>query len=221
MSRRKCWITDFDGTVTLVDFYQAVGIRLLGDEARRFWDAWHTGEIPHLQAMQEIMKRIRIPEDELIAMIEEFEIRDGFMEAYHYARRHNWEIHMTSAGCSYYVEKTLDRLGISLDGLETNEGIYSEEEGLVVTPPTESLWYSDFYGIDKAKYVAALKAQEALVLYSGDGLPDYEALKLADYGFAIGPALEKCRQNMLPVAALETFEPVLNQMRELDEKDGE
>ena len=54
------------------------------------------------------------------------------------------------------------------------------------------------------------------MVYSGDGLPDLEAVKQVDHRFAAGVLLEKCREAGIAAVALDSFTVVEDRLRAID-----
>ncbi len=93
--------------------------------------------------------------------------------------------------------------------LVANHGVYSPENGLVMTPPSENNpFYDPNTGISKAAVVAYLQRRGYRVVYCGDGMPDVTAAAIADVVFARKILLQQCRQLNIPAEELKDFNQV-------------
>jgi 2-hydroxy-3-keto-5-methylthiopentenyl-1-phosphate phosphatase len=95
------------------------------------------------------------------------------------------DFYILSAGTSYYIYKILEKLGIDGVTVISNPGHY-ENGGVYMVPDKESIFYSEVFGVDKAKAVEHFRVNYKQVFYAGDSFPDLKASMLADTIFAKG-----------------------------------
>ena len=74
-------VTDFDGTMTVNDFYKLVAARLLPPDALTPWDDYRAGRITHFTALQRIFGRLEASEAQLAAIVQDMAPAPGLADA--------------------------------------------------------------------------------------------------------------------------------------------
>lgn len=178
MKQPNLAVTDFDGTITEVDFYEiAVGRCVRREGARDYWGEYSEGKISHFDALAGIFALIRCGEDELVSMLGDMRPDPAMAEAQRDLKRKGWDLVVVSNGCGWYIERTLAALGVQAP-VVASAGQYVEGGGLVLEEPLDSPFYRPGYGIDKAEVVRAAQREGREVAFAGNGPPDYEAAML-------------------------------------------
>lgn len=168
---RRILITDFDGTLSRVDFYQLAFDTHLPADAIEFWTLYEQGRITHFEALQRMFASLRGTEDELLATARKMQIPHDLAMLEARLREAGWEWAIASAGCRWYIERLLGEVGVA-PTVFANPGRYVRGEGLRMERD-RSAWYdSDETGVDKARVVAHFQALGYVVAYAGDGRPD-------------------------------------------------
>ena len=167
----KILVTDFDGTITRHDFFTCVVETLLTPDDLAPWDLYEAGEITHFEALRRIFARIRADEAELDAVMASMDIDPGLRDGFARLDDAGWKVIVVSNGCGWYIDRLLDRAGVTATVL-TNPGRFDPEHGLIMELPVSSPYFSPETGIDKRAVVAEHAQSGAVVAFAGDGRPD-------------------------------------------------
>lgn len=208
--KKTAFITDFDGTITKVDFFQMVTEQLLTPAAMRPWDDYVAGRITHIEALNRIFANIHITQTQMDAFISTIEVDRAFYKVLPLLKEKDIPIYVCSAGSAYYIRK---RIGKYIKDynimLLANGGTYSKEEGLKLLPPQQdNPFYSKGTGVSKEALVLALKSNGYFTVYAGDGRPDLKAAKAADIVFAKSVLLELCHEHKIPTLKFDSFKDI-------------
>lgn len=184
MSQRQfVFVSDFDGTLTEKDFYQMIIDNYLGEVGQALYKEWRQGLHLDKDFLGKIYSAMNREEAEIFEDILRIEWDESANELIQKVRESGGEFIILSAGTSYYIDRLLKEKGLSDIKVYSNPGIY-KDKGIHLQIDENSLYYSERYGIDKAKVVADLKKQYAHVYYAGDSAPDILPCKIADMAFA-------------------------------------
>jgi 2,3-diketo-5-methylthio-1-phosphopentane phosphatase len=176
-SVNRVLISDFDGTMTRLDFYKLTIERLLPAGTPDYWSAYRSGSITHFEALRRYFAAIRGSKDEVLAVVRQMELDPGLPRAIEMLRDARWNVIVTSAGCEWYIRRLLGAAGIDLV-VHSNPGRFEAGKGLIMEMPGGSPYRSETLGVDKAAVVRDHVAQGGLVAFAGDGFPDLEAARL-------------------------------------------
>lgn len=180
-THRKLFITDFDGTLTDVDFYQTILHTLPADRQPPYWDEFLAGRMSLFEMLREVflVGPKRLPE--ILELVERTGFDPQAGAAWRTLHDAGWQMVVVSAGCRWYIDLLLERYGIQA-AVIANPGRFVEGEGLVMELPAESEFRHERRGIDKAAVVQAALATFDDVAFAGDGRPDLEAIRLVRDG---------------------------------------
>ncbi|MHB0939936.1 MAG: HAD-IB family phosphatase [Armatimonadota bacterium] len=167
----KVFVTDFDGTMTRRDFYRVAQERLVPPDTPDYWEDYRAGRLTHFQALQAIFTRIRGSEEELIDAAREMELDPRAGVAVGRLQDAGWEVRVASAGCHWYIDRLLAEQNIHVM-VYANPGAYDPRQGLLLSPPVESPYFTPATGIDKLAVVREALESAAEVAFAGDGPPD-------------------------------------------------
>lgn len=168
---RSVLITDFDGTITAVDFFRLAVERLLTPEDMKPWEEYRAGVITHFTAVRDIFRRISAPESEVLAMLKDMRPDPDLPEYVGALRNMGWHIVVASAGCRWYIDHILGDMGVELE-VHASPGVYLEGGPLEMEPPLDSPFFNAEMGIDKAAVARLYLREGCRVIYAGDGFPD-------------------------------------------------
>jgi len=173
-------VSDFDGTITAHDFDALAAESGFFTDVQTPWDEHRAGRLSHFDAMRITFAQIRVPEHELAALTDKAHPEPALAACISNLRDAGWRVIVVSAGCSWYIERILDKAGVSIgpDGdleLHTNPGEYDPTFGLKLMAPVDSPFHSPETGVDKAAIVRFHQQNGATVAYAGDGHTDIPA----------------------------------------------
>lgn len=201
------FVSDFDGTLTEKDFYQMMIDDYLGDAGQTLYKEWRQGLHLDKDFLGKIYSTINREEDEILKDILRIEWDESAHEFIQKVRQCGGEFIILSAGTSYYIERLLKEKGLSDVKVYSNPGIY-KDKGIHLQIDKNSLYYSERYGIDKAKVIEDLKKQYTHVYYAGDSAPDILPCKIADMAFAKGNLQEMLRAENIDFVPIKSFKDV-------------
>lgn len=170
---KAVFVTDFDGTITAVDFYKLAVERLLEPADLAPWDAYRAGAITHFEAVREIFLRIRAPESRVLELLADMRPDPELPRYVRALREAGWRVVVASAGCGWYIGKILAKFGVELE-VHCNPGVYREGGPLDMSLPLGDPFCSESFGIDKPGIVRHYLDAGLPVVYAGDGPPDLE-----------------------------------------------
>jgi 2,3-diketo-5-methylthio-1-phosphopentane phosphatase len=171
-------VSDFDGTMTRTDFYQAIA-PLVPSDTTDFWQEYVEGRITHFDALAGIFTAAGTDEQALVAAAERMQLEPRLAELCEKLRAADWELVIASAGCAWYIERLLAERGVRI-AVVANPGRFDPRRGLEMLRPVWSPYYSEMTGIDKAAVVRSALATARTVAFAGDGRPDVHAALLVD-----------------------------------------
>lgn len=182
MKQQPVLVTDFDGTITSIDFFHLAVQRFLRPGDLLPWQQYKAGVISHFSAISQIFARIREPESEVLAMLRDLHPDPMLPQHAAFLHEAGWRVEVASAGCAWYIDKILDSMGVNSFTVHSNPGYYLEGGPLIMELPKSSPFYSPETGIDKAAIVRVYLDAGADVVFAGDGLPDVPAGLLVPAG---------------------------------------
>lgn len=180
-THRKLFITDFDGTLTDVDFYETI-LEALPEERRPpYWEEFLAGRMSLFEMLRQVflVGPKRLPE--ILELVERTGFDPDAGAAWRTLQEAGWQLAVVSAGCRWYIDLLLERYGIEA-AVIANPGQFVEGTGLVMELPAEAEFRHERRGIDKAAVVQAALATFDDVAFAGDGRPDLEAIRLVRDG---------------------------------------
>lgn len=167
---QRVLVTDFDGTLTDVDFYQMFIDHFASPGSLEFWTDYEAGRITHFQAMARMYASAAPGEKALLAELPSLKLDPGLQDALKLLGRFGWGLVVVSAGCRWYIDKLLHDAGVELE-VHANPGHW-EDGRLILDWPSASRFQCEDTGIDKSAVVQSLLAECDEVAFVGDGLPD-------------------------------------------------
>lgn len=167
----KILVSDFDSTMTRRDFYDLVRKRWPVPPSDDPWEKYIAGKITHFEALAEIFRRIRGTESELLQLADSMEIDPSLATSLAGVRAAGWDVVVASAGCDWYIRYLLGKAGASVT-VHANPGIFDPAQGLLMSLPKDSPYFSPTTGIDKPAIVKDALRRADVVAFAGDGPPD-------------------------------------------------
>jgi 2-hydroxy-3-keto-5-methylthiopentenyl-1-phosphate phosphatase len=188
---------DFDGTVTEEDVSFLLLDTFVGGGWRKYLDEYTSGDITVGTFNKKVFGMMiadRKTMTEFVLNSPRVKIRPGFKEFIDYCKNRGIEVVIVSNGLTFYIEATLEKLGI--DGID----IHAAEN--VFSPGTLRVRYLGPNGKEletgfKEAYTDMLCKMGYQVIYVGNGTSDIYPSRKAQYVCATADLLELCREEKL------------------------
>lgn len=174
-------VTDFDGTMTAVDFFDVILEVVPTDTMPDYWGECVAGRLTHVEALHGIFQHAPRDLAVLEALLPKTQLDPRTRESVRRLREHGWDVVVVSAGSQWYIDRILAPLANEVR-IIANPGGFTPEAGLSMTwPPREVPWYSSHFGVDKAAIIREFHKRGARrIAFAGDGRPDLAAARLVD-----------------------------------------
>ncbi len=181
--KKFAFVSDFDGTLTEKDFYHIIIDNYLRDWGRPFYEDWKKTKKINVEFLNKILGSIGRTEEEILAEIHRLPLDEYAADFIRRVQDAGGEFYILSAGTTYYINRLLAHRGIEGVMVISMDGVY-KDGGIKVTPDEKSPYFSEIFGINKAKVIVELKKEFETVFFAGDSEPDLGAAKEADVAFA-------------------------------------
>lgn len=208
------FISDFDGTLTNIDFYQILIDKYLKEKGQEALIKWREGITSVSMFLNEIFTAINLSEEEILEDIKEINFDESSFDFINKVRANNGDFLILSAGTSYYIKRLLKYKGIENIEIIANKGIY-DSGGILMQFDQKSEFYSKESGIDKAKVVKKLRKEYKRLYYAGDGYPDYQASIQADIIFAKVELKTLLINDKIPFVDFSSFDDINKYLTEI------
>lgn len=176
--------SDFDGTISLRDFYWIVIDKYLGKEYIDLYVKWQSRKIKDVDFLNMVFNNINQDYETILNDIHSIPIDRKAIEFIYWFTEEVGEFYIISAGCQYYIDILVEKYGLK-DKVKViaNPGYY-KNGSIYMVPDKTKEYYSETFGVDKGKAVEIIKRDADFLFFAGDSRPDYYAAKVADYIFA-------------------------------------
>lgn len=166
-------VSDFDGTMTKIDFFDLVRERYPDPAGRDYWQMYVDGKITHFEALKGIFAAARDVDAEMSKLVEDMQLDPTLKDSLARLESAGWSVVVASAGCDWYINKLFRARGITIP-VHANPGEFHPDSGVVMQLPESSPYFRRDTGIDKPGIVRAALDRGGLVAFAGDGRPDLE-----------------------------------------------
>ena len=213
-------LSDFDGTVSLIDTGLYMMERLQLDAAWDLEDRWRRGEIGSAECLARQWEMVALPEAELLGLLDDLPLDGDFPAFVALCRARGADLAVLSDGLDLYVNRMLGRLGLRTcaqpesfpppgDCLATyaNHGEWTPAGVRVSFPCTAH--ECDACGNCKTALLQALRPGHRRVLYLGDGYSDMCVARHAEVRFAKSHLAEYCDRQGLEYYPFASFAEVI------------
>jgi 2,3-diketo-5-methylthio-1-phosphopentane phosphatase len=200
MLRKFAFVSDFDGTLTDRDFYHIIIDTYLPGWGRQFYEDWKKTKKINVAFLNKIFGSIGKNEEEILAEIHRIPLDEQAINFIARVQKAGGEFYILSAGTAYYIDLLLAYRHIEKVKVISMTGVY-KNGGIEIIPDEGSPYFSEVFGINKAKVVEDLKKEFETVFFAGDSEPDLGAARRADIAFAkndLKELLAKEQQNFVP-----------------------
>lgn len=201
--------SDFDGTITQRDTVNA----FLETYADASWTesekSWVDGKITSRENATIQVGLIRpMTEKTLNEYIDSIELDDHFLDFYDYVNRHDIRLTILSDGFDLFIERTLERHGITNVRFYANHLIHRNDKFSIEFPHYTA---SCKIGAGMCK---CAKISDDSYYYIGDGVTDLCVAKNASVLFASKYLNEYCNENKMPHVTFRDFGDILHHLVE-------
>lgn len=211
------FFVDFDGTITLRDvgaqFFIEYGDK---DKVRDIIRRIRNLEMTATEGWSALFSTLNsITEQELSDFVLNFEIDDTFPSFLNYISDKNFEIYVVSDGFDFYIERILNREGITNLPYFSNSLIFSGG----ADKPVPHFPYKDEEcrkcAFCKRNKVIELSSDDDITVYIGNGSSDVCAAQYCDYIFAKDTLLKYCETNRITYYPFDDFGQVINKLEKI------
>jgi 2-hydroxy-3-keto-5-methylthiopentenyl-1-phosphate phosphatase len=209
--KKFAFVSDFDGTLTEKDFYHIIIDNYLQEWGRPFYEEWKKTKKIDVVFLNKILGSIGRTEEEILEEIHRIPLDKYAVDFIHKVQEAGGGFYILSAGTTYYIDRLLAHRGIEGVTVISMSGVY-KDGGIEITPDEESPYFSEIFGINKAKVVEDLKKEFETVFFAGDSEPDLGAAKAVDIAFAkkdLKELLSKEQEDFIPFDNFKEIEKYL------------
>jgi 2-hydroxy-3-keto-5-methylthiopentenyl-1-phosphate phosphatase len=192
MSRRVLF-TDFDGTVTDIEFYEFAMTRLDSALSEDPLAERAAGRLSVFEVQRKIFGAIRMAEEEVIALLPELQPDPCLAEDFDRLATAGWELHVVSAGSSWYIERLFEAIDVRAPvSIHANPGRFIAGRGLVLSLPEDERVVDSDAGIDKAEVMRIHAEGAGCIAFAGNSHVDLTGARLATDGYCFArPPLDQ------------------------------
>ncbi len=206
---------DFDGTITYKDVSFMLLDHFADSDWRKLLAEYQAGRLSvgvfNTRAFALIRAREKTMLD-FVARSEEVRVRPGFKELLDYCAEKGLEFVIVSNGADFYIDAILKNLGVA------NIKVYAAQsrfhpgsvEVRYITPDGSVV--QDRF---KEKHTDLFLSQGYRVIYIGNGVSDFSPAQRAEYVFATGELLKRCRELNLGCIPFDDLHEVIRGLRRL------
>ena len=181
--KKFAFVSDFDGTLTERDFYHIVIDTYLQGWGKQFYEDWKKTKKINVEFLNKIFGAMGKTEKEILAEIHHIPLDEHAIRFIESVQKAGGEFYILSAGTAYYIDLLLAHRRIEGVKVISMTGVY-KNGGIEIIPDENSPYYSEVFGVNKAKVVEDLKKEFETVFFAGDSEPDLGAARGADIAFA-------------------------------------
>lgn len=204
------FLCDFDGTITTIDTVNL----LLERFAKEDWKLLHTqlerGEITLRECMLRQYSMLSVSKQLMLRELEKsISFRANFEKLVYYSRRNNIPFYIVSAGLDFIIKHFLElkKLDSLIDVFAAKTSL--NDKGIKLTFPE----LFDEESVDfKEDLVKHFTKSGGRVIYIGDGLADYYAVRRAYFSFPIRDSklAQLCKNQEIPHMEIDDFQEVID-----------
>lgn len=212
MNKDFVFVSDFDGTLTEIDFYKMISEKYLKDKCKELYVEWRNKKIKDVDYLGFVFKNIGRSEEEINEDIMQIAIDPYAVDFIKNIKEAGGDFVVVSAGTSYYIERVFKKNDIADVPVYSNKGEF-RDKGIHFVLDEKSDFYSEIYGIDKLKVVRKLKENYKKVFYAGDSEPDLKAALVADVVFAKRSLVELLKKENKDFIEFKSFNEIWNKVQ--------
>lgn len=210
---------DFDGTITIKDVGENI-FRQFGDmkKVNRIVDGINNSEYEGKEGWFRLFDSLNdVTEKQMEEYVLSIEIDQSFKELVEFARENDIEMVILSDGFDFYIDKIMEREGLSDIKYYSNRMFFNEEGKIEVDFP-----YPDEECIDcancKRNKVLEHSGEDEISIYIGNGHSDKCPAQFCDFIFAKDSLLRYCEIERITYFPYGSFTDVVVRLKKLISK---
>jgi len=205
-------VSDFDGTITLLDVTDQVLAQLAHPSWRDVEREWALGTIGSRECLERQIALVDASARDLDAMVDSVEVDPHFAAFDRFLHRRRIPFYIASDGFDYVIRRVLKRAGVS-GPLRNGSHLFASAvrvKGRRLLPSFPRSDESCEHGCAtcKAALLRRLGKNRQPVIFVGDGMSDRFAVEVADVVFAKRQLLAHCLERGIACHAFETFKDI-------------
>jgi 2,3-diketo-5-methylthio-1-phosphopentane phosphatase len=207
---------DFDGTITKKDVGEILFLQFgNAEKAKEIVQDWIDRKINSRESWRLLCRTIeKLDKNEFDRFIDSQEIDESFKTFVDYCNADKHEIRIVSDGLDYYIDRILNRNGLSFVERFSNKLAFDDNGGFYPEfPYTDE--ECDRCANCKRNHIINYSGDEDYTVYIGDGYSDLCPAQYCDFIFAKGSLLRYCEINRITYFPFENFIDVINKLNEL------
>jgi 2,3-diketo-5-methylthio-1-phosphopentane phosphatase len=208
---------DFDGTITRLDVGDTMFESFGGKRCLGFIQDYREGKLSALECFQkECLSCGEVDKKELDAFIDKQEIDPSFSKFLNFCNDQGLSYHIVSDGMDYYIQRILERNGLSDVPYFTNHLDLKPLDGTPRVLFKPSFPFTDEVcdrcAFCKRNHILTLCGDDDIIIYIGEGYSDRCPARYADIVFAKDDLLKYCQQENISYFEYRTFADIIERM---------
>jgi 2,3-diketo-5-methylthio-1-phosphopentane phosphatase len=202
-------LCDFDGTIVDIDTAEYLLEKFGQGNWQQYDMQLEQGEITLEECMIKQYAMIKTPKAVLLEdLANAATMRPHFDSLVAYCKARKIPLIIVSAGLDFCITYFLEKIGDSLIEIHAAKTNFSDKGIELVFPELRDKTSTDF----KVDLIRFYQNQAKQVVYIGDSLSDFNAVKDADFSFTIKGAKlsEFCRRQRIRHQEIETFQEIID-----------
>jgi 2,3-diketo-5-methylthio-1-phosphopentane phosphatase len=213
---KKAVLCDFDGTLVQNDTAVYILNNFAKGKWKKFDEQLELGEITLEECLSKQFSNIRVPLSEVLVKLEDVtKFRAKLGSLINFCEENKHEFIITSAGLDFVIHHFINLLG-----LQRNVKVYSaktqvNEDGITFTFPKILHPSTNNF---KEDLVESYKDKNYFVIYIGDGVGDFHAIKCSNLRFTVrnSKLADMCNEYGIDHHEFENFDDVIRIVKRND-----
>ena len=198
---------DFDGTITKDDLSFLLLDAFADGDWRQRLKKYEDGKITVGRFNMEAFPMIKADRESLLEVIRhEVKVRPGFQEMVTYCRRRGFRFVIVSNGLDFYIEETMNGIGLEDIEILSAKTRFSPEGLQVYYVGPDGKYLDDDF---KGTYVNEFLGEGYRVIYVGNGTSDIIASRQCQHIFATGNLLNYFQKTNLDYTPFTHFNEII------------
>lgn len=209
---------DFDGTISQQDIGEEMFLKF-GDaeEAKRIIDRWIKKEITSVQTWTELCATVKnFDAAKFDSFLNGIDIDPTFKSFVKYCDDNNFDIMILSDGLDYYINRVLEREGLSHIKAYSNKLSFDGDKLIPQFPYVDEECKQ--CANCKRNHIISNSSDDDFTVFIGDGYSDACPVQYCDFVFAKKSLLKFCEANRISYWPYKNFNNVRRQLEVLKDK---